>query len=58
MVRVPVTAADIQTDSEVEILNPETGNCPYLRVSGRLKIVYGKLTITKGRGYVSAEKTK
>lgn len=48
-----VTAADIQVDSDIEILNPDlviaTVN------GGNINM---ELTITKGRGYVSADKNK
>lgn len=51
-----VTAGDIQTDSDIEILNPDlviaTLNGGH---DSKLNI---ELTITQGRGYVSAEKNK
>lgn len=49
-----ITAGDIQTDAECEVLNPNhhictlDGNAPF----------YMELTINKGRGYDSAEKNK
>ncbi len=51
-----VTAADIQTDSEVEIMNPDLV-IAHLNggTDSRLNM---ELTISKGRGYVSAEKNK
>lgn len=51
-----VTAADIQVDSDIEILNP---NLVIATLSGGADSkLYMELTITKGRGYVSAEKNK
>lgn len=51
-----VTAADIQVDPDIEILNPEqviaTVN------GGSDSKLYMELTITKGRGYISSEKNK
>jgi DNA-directed RNA polymerase subunit alpha len=49
-----VTAGDIQTTSDVEVLNPELVIAT-LNGKGRLAL---DLTIEKGRGYVSAEKNK
>ncbi|MBQ7639001.1 MAG: DNA-directed RNA polymerase subunit alpha [Clostridia bacterium] len=49
-----ITAADIQTDSEVEILNPE---CHIATVSPDAHVVM-ELTADIGRGYVSAERNK
>lgn len=49
-----VTAGDIRTDAEVEILNPEKHICT-LNGENRL---YMELTINRGRGYVSAERNK
>lgn len=49
-----VTAADIRTDADVEILNPEH---KIATLSGDHKL-YMELTIDRGRGYVSAEKNK
>ncbi len=51
-----VTAADIQVDSEIEILNPELV-IAHLN-GGTDSKLYMELTITKGRGYVSADKNK
>ena len=51
-----VTAADIQADSDIEILNPEM-EIATLNGGANSKL-YMELTITKGRGYVSAEKNK
>ena len=51
-----VTAADIQCDPEVEILNPEVV-IAHLNGGADSKL-YMELTITKGRGYVSADKNK
>lgn len=50
----PVTAADINADSDVEILNPEL-HIATLNGDHRF---YVELTINKGRGYISAEKNK
>ncbi len=49
----PVTAADIKVDSDVDILNPEL-HVATLNGDSRL---YIELTLSKGRGYVPAEKT-
>jgi DNA-directed RNA polymerase subunit alpha len=49
-----VTAADIQTTSDVEILNKDL-HLATLNGSGRLAI---DLTVEKGRGYVSADRNK
>ena len=51
-----VTAADIQVDSDIEILNPEL-EIAHLNGGADSKL-YMELTITKGRGYVSADKNK
>ena len=51
-----VTAADIQIDSDIEILNPELV-IAHLNGGTDCKL-YMELTITKGRGYVSADKNK
>ena len=51
-----VTAADIQCDPDVEILNPEVV-IAHLSGGADSKL-YMELTITKGRGYVSADKNK
>ncbi len=50
-----VTGADIQCDSDIEILNPET---VIATLSGKKTKLYMELTITKGRGYISADKNK
>jgi len=49
-----VTAGDIKTDADVEILNPDH-HIATLNGDHRL---YMELTINKGRGYVSAENNK
>ena len=49
-----VTAADIQVDSDIEILNPEIAHLN----GGADSKLYMELTITNGRGYVGAEKNK
>ncbi|MBO4847386.1 MAG: DNA-directed RNA polymerase subunit alpha [Lachnospiraceae bacterium] len=48
-----VRASDIQCDSDIEIMNP--GQVIATLSGGKL---YMELTITKGRGYVSADKNK
>ena len=50
-----VTAADIQHDSDIEILNPDQ---VIATLCGKDAKLYIELTITKGRGYVSADKNK
>ena len=50
-----VTAADIQTDPDIEILNPDQ---VIATLSGTDSRLYMELTITKGRGYVSSDKNK
>ena len=50
-----VRASDIQVDSEIEIVNPDL---VIAHLSGADSRLYMELTITKGRGYVSAEKGK
>lgn len=50
----PVTAADIKTDADVEILNPEL---QIATLSGEKKLLM-ELTVEKGRGYRSADKNK
>ena len=50
-----VRASDIQADQDIEILNP---NLVIATLSGKNTKLYMELTITKGRGYVSAEKNK
>ena len=51
-----VTAADIRVDQDIEILNPET-KIATLNGGANSKL-YMELTITKGRGYVGADKNK
>ena len=51
-----VTAADIQVDSDIQILNPDLV-IANLNGGADCKL-YMELTITNGRGYVSAEKNK
>ena len=51
-----VTAADIQVDQDIEILNPDLV-IAHLNGGADSKL-YMELTITKGRGYVNAEKNK
>ena len=51
-----VTAADIQVDSDIEIMNPEQ---PIATLNGGSNSkLYIEMTITNGRGYQSAEKNK
>ena len=49
-----ITAGDIKYDSDVEIFNPEL-HIATLNSDARL---YAEITISKGRGYVSAERNK
>ena len=49
-----VTAGDIQTDADVEILNPDLYICTIAK-GGSL---HAEMTAHKGRGYVSAERNK
>ena len=51
-----VTAADIQVDPDIEIMNPDLV-IAHLNGGADSKL-YMELTITKGRGYVSADKNK
>lgn len=51
-----VTAADIRVDQDIEILNPEI-KIATLNGGANSKL-YIELTITKGRGYVGADKNK
>ena len=51
-----VTAADIQVDQDIEIMNPETVIATLN--GGADSKLYMELTITRGRGYVSADKNK
>ena len=50
-----VRAADIQVDQDIEILNPDLVSAT---LSGKDTKLYMELTITKGRGYVGADKNK
>ena len=50
------TAADIQVDQDIEILNPDI-KIATLNGGANSKL-YMELTITKGRGYVGADKNK
>jgi len=50
-----VTAADIQADQDIVILNP---NQVIATLSGKDAKLYIELTITKGRGYVSSDRNK
>ena len=50
-----VRASDIQCDQYIEILNPDQ---PIATLSGKNTKLYMELTITRGRGYVSADKNK
>ena len=51
-----VTGADIQADQDIEIINPDQ---VIATLSGGSDCkLYMELTITKGRGYVSADKNK
>jgi DNA-directed RNA polymerase subunit alpha len=49
-----ITAADIQADSEVEILNPSM----HIATLGEGANLYMEITIDKGRGYVPIERNK
>lgn len=53
---VVVTAGDIQADPDIEILNPDQVIATLC--GGPDSRLYMELTITNGRGYVSAEKNK
>ncbi len=50
-----VRASDIQVDQDIEILNPDV---VIATLSGKDTKLYMELTITKGRGYVGADKNK
>lgn len=50
----PVTAADIKTDADVEILNPDLH---IATLSGESELAM-EMTVEKGRGYRSADKNK
>ena len=51
-----ITAADIQADADIEIMNPDLVIATLN--GGADSKLYMELTITKGRGYVSADKNK
>jgi len=51
-----VTAADIQVDSDIEIINKDQVIATLS--GGKDAKLYMEITITKGRGYVSADKNK
>ncbi len=51
-----VKASDIQVDQDIEILNPDLVIATLS--GGKESKLYMELTITKGRGYVSADKNK
>lgn len=51
-----VRASDIQADQDIEILNPDLVIATLS--GGKESKLYMELTITKGRGYVSAEKNR
>ena len=50
-----VRASDIQVDQDIEILNPDL---VIATLSGKDTKLYVELTITRGRGYVGADKNK
>ena len=50
-----VRASDIQVDQDIEIMNPDQ---VIATISGKKSRLYMELTITKGRGYVVAERNK
>ena len=50
----PVTAADIETDDTIEVVNPELHLCT-LTKAGKFRM---ELEVSRGRGYVVAEKHK
>ena len=49
-----ITAADIKTDDEVEIFNPDL----HIATLNEDANLYIEITVSKGRGYVSAERNK
>ena len=49
-----ITAGDIKADAEVEVLNPEL----HIATLGPDATLNMEMTISKGRGYVSAERNK
>ena len=50
-----VTAADIQHDADIEILNPEQH---IATLCGKHAELYIEMTVTSGRGYISSDKNK
>ena len=50
----PVTAADFQVDETIEVINPELHLCTLTKV-GKFRM---ELEVSRGRGYVPAEKHK
>ncbi|MDR0219806.1 MAG: DNA-directed RNA polymerase subunit alpha [Lachnospiraceae bacterium] len=50
-----VKASDIQADSEIEIMNPDL---VIANLCGKDSKLFMELTISKGRGYIGAEKNK
>lgn len=50
-----VHASDIQADQDIHIMNPDL---VIATLSGKKTKLFIELTITKGRGYVSADKNK
>lgn len=50
-----VTAADIKTDADIEIINPDQVIATLSGADTKLEM---ELTITKGRGYIGADKMK
>lgn len=50
-----VKASDIQTDSDIEIMNPDI---TIATLSGKDAKLFMELSINKGRGYISADKNK
>ena len=51
-----ITAGDIQTEADIEVLNPEQGVATLS--GGTDSKFYMELTITNGRGYVGADKNR
>lgn len=49
-----ITAGDIKADSDVEILNPDL----YIATLNEDAKLYMEITLTKGRGYVAADKNR
>jgi len=50
-----VRASDIQADQDIQIMNPDL---VIATLSGKSTKLFIELTITKGRGYISADKNK